>query len=87
MPKIIRLTLFKIPEDAAIQEAVKKYSTLTQDAVKVSFESTPVYVYREPYMDLGRPSPTSTLEPAAPCRCEHLVTYSNDLTTRLSPPH
>lgn len=35
MPKILRLTLFKIPDAAHVEEAVKKYSTLTQDAVKV----------------------------------------------------
>ncbi|EAT86492.1 hypothetical protein SNOG_06661 [Parastagonospora nodorum SN15] len=32
MPKIVRLTLLKITDDEAIQEAVQKYSTLTQDA-------------------------------------------------------
>lgn len=36
MPNIVRLTLFKIPDPAVIQEAIQKYSTLTQDAVKVS---------------------------------------------------
>lgn len=36
MPKIVRLTLFKIPDPAHVQEAVQKYSTLSQDAVKVS---------------------------------------------------
>jgi hypothetical protein len=36
MSKIIRLTLFKIPEAAHIEEAIAKYSTLTQDAIKVS---------------------------------------------------
>ncbi|KAF2264711.1 hypothetical protein CC78DRAFT_580237 [Lojkania enalia] len=34
MPNIIRLTLFKIPDPAHLQEAVQKYSTLSQDAVK-----------------------------------------------------
>ncbi|KAF2020686.1 hypothetical protein BU24DRAFT_416375 [Aaosphaeria arxii CBS 175.79] len=34
MPKIARLTLFKIPDPANVQEAIKKYSTLTQDALK-----------------------------------------------------
>ncbi|KAF2656333.1 hypothetical protein K491DRAFT_390065 [Lophiostoma macrostomum CBS 122681] len=34
MPKIIRLTLFKIPEDAAVEETIKIYSTLTRDALK-----------------------------------------------------
>lgn len=36
MPKIVRLTLFKLPDEELIQEAIKKYSTLSQDAVKVS---------------------------------------------------
>jgi len=35
MPKIIRLTLFKIPDETHINEAIEKYSSLTQDAVKV----------------------------------------------------
>ncbi|KAF2001967.1 hypothetical protein P154DRAFT_521412 [Amniculicola lignicola CBS 123094] len=34
MPQILRLTCFKIPEAAHIQEALRKYETLTQDAVK-----------------------------------------------------
>ncbi|KAF1845304.1 uncharacterized protein K460DRAFT_394989 [Cucurbitaria berberidis CBS 394.84] len=34
MPQIVRLTLFKIPDPAIIQEAIQKYSTLSQDAVK-----------------------------------------------------
>ncbi|KAJ4371170.1 hypothetical protein N0V83_004386 [Neocucurbitaria cava] len=32
--RIVRLTLFKISDPAVIQEAIQKYSTLTQDAVK-----------------------------------------------------
>jgi hypothetical protein len=35
MSKIIRLTLFKL-DPAHVEEAIAKYSTLTQDAVKVS---------------------------------------------------
>ncbi|PSN60943.1 hypothetical protein BS50DRAFT_563001 [Corynespora cassiicola Philippines] len=34
MPKILRLTLFKIPDPAHVKEAVQKYSTLSQDALK-----------------------------------------------------
>ncbi|CAO2655792.1 Nn.00g045950.m01.CDS01 [Neocucurbitaria sp. VM-36] len=34
MSKIVRLTLFKISEPAAIQDAIQKYSTLSNDAVK-----------------------------------------------------
>ncbi|KAF1938800.1 hypothetical protein EJ02DRAFT_383011 [Clathrospora elynae] len=34
MPKIIRLTLFKIPEEAMVKEAIKMYNTLAQDAKK-----------------------------------------------------
>ncbi|KAF2704433.1 hypothetical protein K504DRAFT_461195 [Pleomassaria siparia CBS 279.74] len=34
MSKIMRLTLFKIPEPAHIEEAIAKYSTMTKDAVK-----------------------------------------------------
>jgi len=36
MARINRITLFRIPEPAHVDEAVRKYSTLTQDAVKVS---------------------------------------------------
>ena len=58
MPKINRLTIFKIQEDAAIQAAIEKYSTLSQDAKKVSVDASShlLYVYRKTYMDLvGRP--------------------------------
>ncbi|UPX15465.1 uncharacterized protein EKO05_0005911 [Ascochyta rabiei] len=34
MSQIIRMTLFKLSDAAVIQEAIQKYSTLTQDAVK-----------------------------------------------------
>jgi hypothetical protein len=36
MPKIVRLTLFKIPEASTLKEASEKYATLSQDAVKAS---------------------------------------------------
>jgi hypothetical protein len=36
MPNISRLTLFKIPEAVDVQMAVDKFSSLSQDAVKVS---------------------------------------------------
>ncbi|KAF2853332.1 hypothetical protein T440DRAFT_466308 [Plenodomus tracheiphilus IPT5] len=32
MPNIVRLTLFKLPDAAVVQEAIQKYSTLSQDA-------------------------------------------------------
>lgn len=35
MAKIVRLTLFKLDDPAVVQEAIQKYSTLTQDAKKV----------------------------------------------------
>ncbi|KAL5405217.1 hypothetical protein PMIN06_010987 [Paraphaeosphaeria minitans] len=34
MPPIVRLTLFKIPDAALVQQAVHKYSTLARDALK-----------------------------------------------------
>ncbi|KAF2621579.1 hypothetical protein BU25DRAFT_415957 [Macroventuria anomochaeta] len=34
MSKIVRMTLFKLTDAAVIKEAIQKYSTLTQDAVK-----------------------------------------------------
>ncbi|KAF2465431.1 uncharacterized protein BDR25DRAFT_306588 [Lindgomyces ingoldianus] len=48
MPKILRLTLFKIPEPAHIEEAVKQYSTLTKDAVKDG----------NPYISVAQATPT-----------------------------
>jgi hypothetical protein len=38
MTLLIRLTLFKIPSEEGIKQAVKVYSTLVQDAKKVSIE-------------------------------------------------
>lgn len=35
MPKIVRLTLFKLPDEGTVKEAVQKYATLCQDAKKV----------------------------------------------------
>lgn len=35
MSKIVRLTLMKVTDDEAIQQAIQKYATLTQDAKKV----------------------------------------------------
>jgi hypothetical protein len=34
MPKIVRLTLFKLPQDL-VNEAIQMYNTLAQDAKKV----------------------------------------------------
>lgn len=34
MPEIMRLTLFKLPDAAVLQEAIQKYSTLAEDALK-----------------------------------------------------
>jgi len=36
MPRILRLTLFKLNDTPHVQEAVELFSTLTQDALKVS---------------------------------------------------
>jgi hypothetical protein len=35
MPKIVRLTLFKIPDEGMVKEAIQMYNTLAQDAKKV----------------------------------------------------
>ncbi|KAH8725070.1 hypothetical protein GQ44DRAFT_236804 [Phaeosphaeriaceae sp. PMI808] len=48
MPKIVRLTLFKIQNAEAIQEMVKKYSMLTQDAKKDG----------KPYIEMAAANPT-----------------------------
>lgn len=37
MSKILRITLFKIPNPSHVEEAIAKYSTLSKDAVKVKF--------------------------------------------------
>ncbi|KAI8935403.1 hypothetical protein NX059_007983 [Plenodomus lindquistii] len=34
MPNIVRLTLFKLADEAVLQEAIQKYSTLAKDALK-----------------------------------------------------
>ncbi|KAJ4381648.1 hypothetical protein N0V86_003012 [Didymella sp. IMI 355093] len=34
MSKIVRMTLFKLSDSSVIKEAIQKYSSLTQDAVK-----------------------------------------------------
>ncbi|KAK7179659.1 hypothetical protein DPSP01_011592 [Paraphaeosphaeria sporulosa] len=36
MSPIVRVTLFKIPDSAVVQQAVQKYNTLAQDAQKDS---------------------------------------------------
>ena len=35
MPKIVRLTLFKIKDKDLVKEAIQMYNTLAQDAKKV----------------------------------------------------
>jgi hypothetical protein len=35
MPNIVRITLLKLADAETIQQALQKYSTLTQDAKKV----------------------------------------------------
>ena len=35
MPKIVRLTMFKIPDQDTVNDAIKMYNTLAQDAKKV----------------------------------------------------
>ncbi|KAF1923120.1 stress responsive A/B barrel domain-containing protein [Didymella exigua CBS 183.55] len=34
MSKIVRMTLFKLSDNSVIKEAIQKYSSLTQDALK-----------------------------------------------------
>lgn len=45
MPKIVRLTLMKITDTETIQQAIQKYSTLTQDAKKVCTCSSPHFPF------------------------------------------
>jgi hypothetical protein len=35
MPKVVRLTLFKIPDEGMVKEAIQMYNTLASDAKKV----------------------------------------------------
>ncbi|ORY13100.1 hypothetical protein BCR34DRAFT_481723 [Clohesyomyces aquaticus] len=48
MPRILRLTLFKIPDSEHIAGAVQKYSTLSQDAIKDG----------KPYISMAQATPT-----------------------------
>ncbi|KAF2116350.1 hypothetical protein BDV96DRAFT_645680 [Lophiotrema nucula] len=48
MSKIVRLTLFKIPDPALLQEAASKYSTLSQEATKDG----------KPYIKVAQAHPT-----------------------------
>ncbi|PVH95070.1 hypothetical protein DM02DRAFT_168797 [Periconia macrospinosa] len=48
MSRILRITLFKIPDAAHVQEAIAKYSTLTNDAKKDG----------KPYITSAAASPT-----------------------------
>jgi len=35
MPKVMRLTLFKLPDEEVVKSAIEMYNTLAQDAKKV----------------------------------------------------
>lgn len=45
MPQIIRTTLFKLPNPDVLEQALQKYSTLKQDALKVSTVPTLRYAH------------------------------------------
>ncbi|KZM26427.1 hypothetical protein ST47_g2431 [Ascochyta rabiei] len=60
MSQIIRMTLFKLSDAAVIQEAIQKYSTLTQDAVKVRSCVASICT-----SDVPITSPSSTVESPA----------------------
>jgi hypothetical protein len=47
MSRIMRITLFKLPDQGAVQEAIEKYSALGQSALKVRL-SLRVYVFIPP---------------------------------------
>lgn len=65
MSPIVRLTLFKIPDPAAVQQAVQKYSTLAQDALKVTIPSPSPCMSRAPSLP-GALLPASTPSLACP---------------------
>lgn len=63
MPKIARITMFKLTEDADMQELIQKYSTLPQDAKKViptSSLSIPSFTALPPLHPRDRLPPTPT---------------------------
>ncbi|KAF3006446.1 hypothetical protein E8E13_002646 [Curvularia kusanoi] len=51
MSKIVRMTLFKLSDTAVIKEAIQKYSTLTQDAVKNGERYIEQATAHQPYDD------------------------------------
>lgn len=51
MPQILRLTLFKIPDPAHVQETLAIYSTLTGDAVKGGKPYIPIAAAKTAYQD------------------------------------
>ncbi|KAJ4317419.1 hypothetical protein N0V94_004951 [Neodidymelliopsis sp. IMI 364377] len=51
MSKIIRMTLFKLTDNAVIKEAIQKYSTLSQDAIKDGKPYVKEATAHQPYDD------------------------------------
>ncbi|KAJ4342092.1 hypothetical protein N0V87_001419 [Didymella glomerata] len=51
MSKIVRMTLFKLNDSSVVKEAIQKYSSLTQDAVKDGKPYIQQATAHEPYDD------------------------------------
>jgi hypothetical protein len=86
MPKIVRLTLFKIPDESMVQEAIQMYNTLAQDAKKVRQSMT---VTRNsppiPFRDLPT-YPLSRRVMASTCRtCITDVPCTSTISSRSGP--
>lgn len=60
---VIRLTLFKISEPEAVQQAIKKYTTLTQDALKVRFPFSYLPILGFLHIPYYTPNPSSSRDP------------------------
>jgi hypothetical protein len=78
MPKIVRLTLMKVTDAETIQQAIQKYSTLTQDAKKVRACLTPHFIFYPVHIS------SRCKSPFGPSACYLHVTRL--ATTRLSTP-
>jgi hypothetical protein len=65
MPQIVRITLLKVADAETIQQALQKYSTLTQDAKKVLRYSPRAYPLRQHTSPGNEPACTSRISSQA----------------------
>lgn len=69
MPKITRLTLFKVPDVGDIEKAILAFSTLAKDAIKVSWV---IHLSRRDVPSINVPSSQGT---CSNCGKEYIVTF------------